>query len=82
MAQITCLRCGNSSDQLAAPPLPTDLGNRIYDSICEECWKQWLQQQTAMINHYALNLLDPEARKFLAQQTEGFLFAPSSEASS
>lgn len=35
-----------------------------------------------MINHYALNLLDPEARKFLAQQTEAFLFAPSSEASS
>ena len=28
-----------------------------------------------LINHYGLNLRDPEAKKFLTEQTEKFLFA-------
>jgi Fe-S cluster biosynthesis and repair protein YggX len=76
MATITCIRCNQNRDQLARPPLPGDLGNRIYDTICHVCWKEWLGQQTAVINHYGLDLLDPKARQFLTQQTEAFLFSP------
>jgi len=59
---------------MAAPPFPTELGNRLYDHICRACWDEWLKHQTAVINHYGLNLLDPQARQFLTQQTEAFLF--------
>jgi Fe-S cluster biosynthesis and repair protein YggX len=76
MTQINCVRCGKGGEQLGQPPLPTDLGHRIFDSICQECWGEWLKHQTAVINHYGLNLVDPEARKFLTQQTEQFLFGP------
>ncbi len=74
MTNVTCLRCGETGAQLAAPPLPKELGSRIYDSICQNCWNQWLQQQTAVINHYGLNVMDPKARKMLTDQTEAFLF--------
>jgi Fe-S cluster biosynthesis and repair protein YggX len=74
MTDVTCARCGQSRARLAAPPLRNDLGNRIYDSICQVCWREWLQQQTAIINHYALDLRDPRAREFLTAQTEAFLF--------
>jgi len=76
---ITCTRCGQSRDQLTRPPLPGDLGNRIYDTICQDCWKEWLRQQTAVINHYGLDLLDAKARQFLTQQTEAFLFGARQE---
>ena len=76
MTQVNCVRCGKTGGQLGQPPLPTDLGNRIFDSICQECWGEWLKQQTTIINHYGLNLVDPEARKFLTQQTELFLYGP------
>jgi Fe-S cluster biosynthesis and repair protein YggX len=79
MVQIECARCGNNGDQLATPPLPTGLGNRIYDSICQSCWDEWLQQQTVIINHYGLDLRQAEARQILTQQTEAFLFGPPSE---
>jgi len=79
MAPIACARCDNSGQQMAAPPLPGDLGNRIYDSICQSCWSEWLQQQTVIINHYGLNVLNPEHREFLTQQTEAFLFGPPPE---
>ena len=74
MAGLTCIRCEKNGAQLAAPPLPTDLGNRIYDTICETCWQQWLQHQTALINHHGLDLRDAQARQFLTQETETFLF--------
>jgi Fe-S cluster biosynthesis and repair protein YggX len=74
MATINCTRCGQTRDQLPRPPLPGNLGDRIYDAICQVCWKEWLRQQTAVINHYGLDLLDPKARTFLTQQTEAFLF--------
>ena len=79
MPTITCTRCGQSRDQLTRPPLPGDLGNRIYDTICQDCWKEWLRQQTAVINHYGLDLLDAKARQFLTQQTEAFLFGARQE---
>jgi Fe-S cluster biosynthesis and repair protein YggX len=74
MAEITCSRCGNTREGMAAPPFPTELGARIFSSICQVCWKDWLRQQTQLINHYALDLRDPKARQMLTQQTETFLF--------
>lgn len=74
MSDVNCVRCGQLGPQLPAPPLPTELGTRIFDSICRPCWGQWLGHQTAMINHYALDLREPEARKFLTEQTELYLF--------
>jgi Fe-S cluster biosynthesis and repair protein YggX len=76
---ITCARCGQIRDQLSRAPLPGDLGNRIYDTICQVCWKEWLRQQTAVINHYGLDLLDPKAKQFLTTQTEAFLFGNSGD---
>ncbi len=82
MSDVNCVRCGQPGARLAAPPLPNELGGRIYDSICQRCWGEWLQHQTAMINHYGLDLREAEARKFLTEQTEQYLFgqpkAPSS----
>ena len=74
MTAIQCAHCGQSRDQLPRPPFPGPLGNRIYDTICQVCWKEWLRQQTAVINHYGLDLTDAKARQFLTKQTETFLF--------
>jgi Fe-S cluster biosynthesis and repair protein YggX len=78
MPTITCSRCKQPGEQLKGPPLPGDLGARIYESICQNCWREWLRQQTAVINHYGLNLLDPKAKEFLTRQTEVFLFGTTS----
>ena len=74
MADIQCVRCGQTRAQVAFAPFNNDLGRRIHAEICQECWAQWLKQQTMLINHYGLNVRDAEARKFLTEQTERFLF--------
>jgi Fe-S cluster biosynthesis and repair protein YggX len=55
------------------------MGGQVYERVCATCWQAWLQHQTALINHYGLNLRDPQARHFLTQQTEAFLFAAKPE---
>jgi Fe-S cluster biosynthesis and repair protein YggX len=79
MSAFRCARCGAAGPRLAAPPMPGPLGSRVQEQVCGTCWQAWLQHQTALINHYGLNLRDPQARQFLTQQTEAFLFAPNPE---
>lgn len=74
MPDVTCARCGESRAGFERPPFPGALGARILDGICQDCWSQWLRQQTMLINHYGLDVMDPQARKFLTRNMEAFLF--------
>ncbi|HEY8485247.1 MAG TPA: oxidative damage protection protein [Longimicrobiales bacterium] len=74
MAEIQCVHCGHTEPQLDRPPLRTELGQRIYEQICQRCWDKWLRYQTALINHYGLDVREREAREFLTANMEAFLF--------
>jgi Fe-S cluster biosynthesis and repair protein YggX len=74
MTEITCARCGKEGEQLAKPPLRTELGERVHATICRVCWGEWLGYQQALINHYGLDVRDREARDFLVQNMEAFLY--------
>jgi Fe-S cluster biosynthesis and repair protein YggX len=34
---------GNHARQLPAPPLPDEMGKRIYEAICADCWTEWFK---------------------------------------
>lgn len=53
--------------------MPGEAGADIYQNISEQAWKDWQTQQTMLINEKHLNMMDPEARKFLKQQMENYL---------
>lgn len=74
MTEINCERCGKPGAQLAKPPLRNELGERIFNSICQACWDQWLRYQTALINHNGLDVRDKEAREFLTANMAAFFF--------
>lgn len=74
MADITCVRCGETREQLARAPLRNELGERVHRSICQVCWDQWLKFQTALINHHGLDVRDRPAKEFLMANMEAFLF--------
>jgi len=70
---IECRRCGDDAPQLPKPPFRNELGERIHAEICQSCWKDWLEHQTLLINHYGLDPRDPKARDFLYGQIEAVL---------
>ena len=74
MTEIECVRCGQTGEQLGKPPLRNELGTRVHESICRNCWDQWLKYQTALINHHGLDVRDQPAREFLMANMEAYLF--------
>ena len=79
MPIITCARCTKTNEKMAFRPYNNDLGLRVFNSICQPCWAEWLKTQTQLINHYGLDVRDPKAKEFLFEKTEEFLFSPPPE---
>ena len=76
---VKCAKLGQELPGLEKPPFPGPLGQRIYDEISQAAWEQWREHQTILINHYALNPVDPDARKMLRQEMEKFFFSEQSK---
>lgn len=74
MSDVTCTRCGQTRAGFERPPFPGALGARIVAEICQACWGEWLRQQTMLINHYGLDVMNPQARTFLTRNMQAFLF--------
>ena len=79
MSEIQCVRCNLPGPQLARAPLKNELGERVFATICQRCWDQWLRYQTALINHNGLDVRDKPAREFLTANMEAFLFKKGGE---
>jgi len=71
---VNCVKLGREAEGLDRPPLPGELGKRIYESVSKEAWGAWQVQQTRLINENRLQLADPRARKYLLEQTERYFF--------
>lgn len=72
---MTCVRCGQTREA-AGRVLPGPLGDEIERRVCAECWKEWLQTQIRVINHYGLRPALREDREKLYGFTRQFLGLP------
>ncbi|MDR0717875.1 MAG: oxidative damage protection protein [Azoarcus sp.] len=72
---VDCVKLGREAEGLERPPIPGELGKRIYDSVSKEAWRQWVRYQTMLINENRLNLMDPRAREYLSEQMEKHFFS-------
>ncbi len=71
---VNCVKMGEEMEGLDFPPFPGELGQKVFDNVSKEAWKQWLAQQTILINEYRLSSLDPKAQNFLKDEMQKFLF--------
>jgi len=67
---VNCVKLGKEAEGLDFPPYPGELGKKIFENVSKEAWAEWLKHQTMLVNENRLSLIDPEARKYLTQQTE------------
>jgi len=71
---VYCKRLKREAEGLDAPPIPGELGQRVFEEISKTAWQAWLGHQTMLINEHRLAGYDPKAREFLRQQMLAFLF--------
>ena len=71
---VNCIKLGHEAEGLDLPPLPGDLGRRIWENVSKEAWAGWQKHQTMLVNENRLNLADAKARKYLMNQLENYFF--------
>ena len=71
---VKCVKLGRELPGLEKPPFPGELGQRIYEHVSKQAYDMWPAQSTLILNHYGLNMADPESRKILREQMEEFFF--------
>jgi Fe-S cluster biosynthesis and repair protein YggX len=72
--KFECARCGKKTEPIGYAPIPTELGERIGKECCADCWKEWLQKQNQLINHFGLDVSDPDSHQFLFDNMNIFFF--------
>ncbi len=76
---VHCIKLGREAEGLDFPPLPGDLGRRVFENVSKEAWQGWVKHQTMLINENRLNLADSRARQYLTAQLEAYFFGAGAE---
>ncbi|VFP85735.1 oxidative damage protection protein [Candidatus Erwinia haradaeae] len=53
---------------------PGNIGQRIFNEISAEAWRQWMIRQTIIINERKLSMLDIQHRQAIEKEMIEFLF--------
>ena len=79
---IKCIKLKKEAEGLDFPPIPGELGKKIWENVSKEAWNEWIQHQTMLVNEYRLNLSDVKARNYLKEQMEAHFFGDGAESAS
>ena len=71
---VNCVVLKREAEGLDHIPHPGSLGERIYENVSTEGWKQWLERLTMIINENGLNTADTGSIDLIEQHMVGFLF--------
>ncbi|GAB2896094.1 oxidative damage protection protein [Uliginosibacterium flavum] len=77
---VKCIKLGVEAEGLDFPPVPGEMGKKLWENVSKEAWQQWIKHQTMLINENRLNLMDPKARKYLAEQMDRHFFGAGADA--
>ena len=71
---VNCIKLGREAEGMDFPPMPGELGKKLFENVSKEAWQQWIRLQTMIINENRLNLADAAHRKYLAEQVQKHFF--------
>jgi Fe-S cluster biosynthesis and repair protein YggX len=77
---VQCVKLGKEAEGLDRVPIKGELGQRVYDQVSKEAWKQWIAHSTMLVNEYRLELGTPEANRVWLAELEKFFFGTGSSA--
>ena len=71
---VKCAKLGAELPGLPYKPFADALGQRIYESISQDAWNQWIEHSKKIVNEYRLDLTQKRAHEVLKEQCAAFLF--------
>ena len=71
---VHCAKLGEELPGLPFKPFTDALGLKIYNTISERAWKEWIEHSKKIVNEYRLDLTAKKSHEVLKEQCEAFLF--------
>lgn len=73
MPNVKCSRCGEAKEGLAEAPFDNELGQKVFENVCADCWQAWVGQQLMIMNEMRLDPVNEEHSKLLDREMLKFL---------
>jgi Fe-S cluster biosynthesis and repair protein YggX len=77
---VNCIKLGKEAEGLDFPPVPGEMGKKLWENVSKEAWQGWIKHQTMLVNENRLNLADARARKYLMEQLDRHFFGDGADA--
>lgn len=71
---VQCVKLKQELPGLDRPPIPGELGKRVFENVSKQAWKMFEDHFKMVMNEYRLNLMDPRTDEIFKQQVVEFLF--------
>ena len=72
--EVFCVKLKKQLPGLDEPPFDTELGQKIYDNVSQEAWRQWTETCKMILNEYRLNPARREDQEVIVRHMEQFFF--------
>lgn len=71
---VHCIKLDKDLPGLARPPLPGELGEKIYQTVSKEAFKMFTEHFKMIVNEYRLDLTSPSTDKIFEDQMRDYFF--------
>jgi Fe-S cluster biosynthesis and repair protein YggX len=71
---VDCVKLGREAEGLERPPFKGDFGQRVYEHVSKEAWREWLEYSKILVNELRLDLTSERGQKIWLTECERFFF--------
>lgn len=77
---VQCVKLGVEAEGLDKPPFKGELGQRVYETLSKQAWRQWLEHSKMLINEYRLDLVSESGQRVWMTELEKYFYGDGSAA--
>ena len=71
---VNCVKLGREAEGLDKPPIKGPIGQRVFENVSKEAWRQWLEHSKILINEYRLDLMSEAGQRIWMTELEKFFW--------
>lgn len=75
---VQCVKLNQELPGLEKPPFKGPLGQRVFDTVSQQAWRQWLEHSKMLINEYRLDLVSAHGQKIWMSELEKYFYGDGS----
>lgn len=76
---VKCIKLGRELPAMSRQPFKGELGQRLFENVSADAWRQWLEHSKMLVNEYRLDMTHPAHQKTWFAECEKYFFGEGSE---